>query len=329
MSRSFFRKLGIAALVMVLFCLAGYIALGWAVWARLRWVERLLGEEKSQRLWHAYDTAMATLFPGDSDGDGVCDGREIFWHSDPRDPMKHPVMYGRWSSDGFSGDVRELLGDGAIPFQSFERTLWVSSNEPLRARGYVMADYYEKFDFPAGFYLRLTPPAGYLLAAPGGKLAATALVVPVAHDGSIAFDLQASADVANVPNVPAMLQINNAATGESLMGELRVAHRWDDPSIAPTVTIQRDDPVRPIDATYHLEWHSGSTAEVSLIEAARDQAGAPWQQIGYVRFPEASCTFHQYRNDPTQPRSTLRGLPLTYSGPLKFRIIPLRFAPPQ
>jgi len=239
-------------------------------------------------------------------------------------------MGGQWDTDGFVAEVREALGDG-IPFESMEWDRWVKAGEPLPLRGHVTIES-SAGTFAAGFQLRITPPPGYLLAAPGGAPSASPLTVPVGRDGSIGWDVYVSEKVRNEPGLGPCLNPQNAITGEPLI-DTRVCplqRRWDLDPIIPAVQIEKEaDNPHARGTNYHLKWgYVLSSAEGLLVEAARDQDGAPWNPVAMLEPTRRECHVYEYGLYPGEKVLKIHGFVIPYSGLLKFRVIPTRFSPP-
>jgi hypothetical protein len=76
----FYKRLALAILGMLLICGLGAVGLGWAVRARHRqWSEKILGEDCCARIYAASIVVLGTLFPADSDGDGLPTASSAIW----------------------------------------------------------------------------------------------------------------------------------------------------------------------------------------------------------------------------------------------------------
>jgi hypothetical protein len=86
--RPFLLRLTLAIAAMLLLCLAAYLGLGWAVWDQAPWLSAHLSSSQRYRLERAYARALCGLLSGDRDSDGIRDGAEIFWRTDPVAPAQ-------------------------------------------------------------------------------------------------------------------------------------------------------------------------------------------------------------------------------------------------
>lgn len=106
--RPFFLRFTLAMLGTVLLMAVLFVGLGWVVWAHMDWVRKIVGQEKAFRLSDWYMARMMDVLPGDRDGDGACDGAEVFWNSDPQNPWNtplfHPYCISRPSIIGYCGE---------------------------------------------------------------------------------------------------------------------------------------------------------------------------------------------------------------------------------
>jgi hypothetical protein len=283
----------------------------------------LLGKDRFQRMSTSYTQAASTLRPGDFDRDGVCDGCEFFQRTDPRNPMDHPEFGARWDTGGFVANAK-LFTNRTEPAWLLNDVEWHQPGKRQRVRGWLMIES-RPATFPRGFQLRLTPSRRALLGHPGDDPAAPSLVVPVAHDGYFIFDLQMPTHAVNdLPLVSVV--IDNAATNESL-GNLTVRCVWPQEPLVPTVTkVPPEEWLPEVTAdgaedhpVFLLAWPPvPEPADNVLIEAARDDENADWFPIALRSANEPSCPVRQFLRGPFHP----------YTGPLKFRVVPICYSPP-
>ena len=90
--RRFLFRFTLAALGMVMFCLFAFVGFGWVVWRHWNWLEKVMDGDRENRIWEWYGHAAAGLAPWDSDGDGYCDGLELFLETDPQKSASRPAV---------------------------------------------------------------------------------------------------------------------------------------------------------------------------------------------------------------------------------------------
>lgn len=130
----------------------------------------------TQRIWLVCRDLAQRALPGDHDGDDVCDGLELFYQTDPRNPNSHPEVSVQpdhpMVGDGLHGEVILYCGERT-------HSRWVETVEGQRVcftRKTVM----------------LSADKPVLLATGGtGKPVQGPLEIAVSHDGSVEFDLGA------------------------------------------------------------------------------------------------------------------------------------------
>jgi len=309
---------------MVLLVLACYIGLGWAVWSDQIWLLAVVGADRFEHLHTAYGDVMATLLPGDQDGDGVSDGAELFLRTNPGSPRLHPPLGLHWERGGFIAyDTTDLTIGG--PMDSFVfYDLLPQADRRVVLRGRVLLED-RHHSFPSGFQLRLTPPAHGQLALPGGVPSTSPLLVPVAADGTFAFELQVLEGADVDAQLREVITVDTATTTERLdeVG-VRYLHSLSPP--APVAIVEsrpsggdsRTHTSYGTCRTIHLQWLPGNpSALYLLLEAARDETGAEWFPI-YL-YPPATTT--------CSLSHLVENLDYPYTGRLKFRITPL--GPPK
>jgi hypothetical protein len=147
----------------------------------------------------------------------------------------------------------------------------------------------------------------------------------VARDGSLAFDLLVSPNATSDLTIDQSIDIATLASGSQF--QLKIRCIWPQAAMTPEVedfphlkTPRPPSQTKEMEHLVHLTWPaSRPTDEAVIVEAARDADGAEW-------FP-----IHIYPSTSTEGviAQQLWFSPLsTYSGPLKFRIVPVRFSPP-
>lgn len=302
-----------------------YIVLGWAVWSDQPWLHRALGHSGFWRLHTAYARAAAALLPSDRDGDGVCDGLELFFHTDPRNALDHPSIFLRLEHGGIDASVS---GDTFAGGLSTRDVLFTRPGQRLAVHGYICAGDVAGL-VPRHFQVQITPPSFATAAPPGGVPAAGPLTVNVAADGAVTFDLLAAPDVTTTEEgSPKYLTITNAATSENLSSlQVRRIFAAGEPiplSTSPVpVQPHVDDglgfwlpPAKSVQLQMPFVFAPQVRGETYVVEAARDQPGAEWFPIGSYRWP------------PVVARQSLNpNARNAYTGPLKFRVVPTRFWP--
>ncbi len=323
----------LSGLGLFLLITAGLLVLGWAVRARNVRLQHLIGDKWFFRLHAAYDRVAAGLAPRDQDGDGISDGREFFWKTDPRKPRDHPAIGATRDTNGdFDFKINSSADRYVFPGQ-WGDTVNVVPGQRFQWRGRLLVDHVARPIFPAGFRLRITPSAEGTVSPPGGPLSKNALVVAVPPDGALVFDLQVqmparvysgashvelqSLSDAVSSRMVVAFAIDNVVTGESL-GSIHVRCAWPSPPLMPIAsTAARDGAER----TYDLTFPSGySTDEVLLLQAAHDEPNAVWLEAGSISFLHETLIVRQALGKPGRPAN---------AGMLKFRILPLRRHPPE
>lgn len=171
-----FRILFLAAGFLVLFIVV-FFSLSWAVTRHRDWLERAVGGRMTEHLWRVCRDLAQRALPGDSDGDDVCDGLELFYQTDPRNPLSHPDV----SVEPDHPMVGDCIWRKEVILFCGERTRvrWVEIVEGQRVR-FTRKNVMLSADEPA------------LLTAGGtGKPTKGPLQVAVSPDGSVEFDLGA------------------------------------------------------------------------------------------------------------------------------------------
>lgn len=326
--RYFLSALGIFLLIA-----AGLLFIGWEVRARNPRLQHWLGDKWFFRLHSAYDRVAAGLAPRDQDGDGISDGREFFWKTDPRKPRDHPAI---GATRDMNGDFDFKLSSSADRYvfpSQWGDTVNVVPGETFQWRGRLLVDHVARPVFPAGFRLRITPSAEGTIGPPGGPLGKSAVIVAVPPDGALAFDLQVrmparvysgasyvelqALNDAVSSRMAVAFAVDNVATGESL-GRIHARCAWPSPPLLPIdANVSRSGSER----TYDLMFESGySTDEVLLLQAAHDELNAVWLEAGSISYLNGRVIIRQFLGKPGRPAN---------AGMLKFRILPLRRHPPE
>ena len=320
---SFLIRLLLAMVVTLFIFATCYIGIGWAVWSRQPWLVHALGTTRFHHWTIAYANATAGLFPGDKDGDGVCDGLEYFYRTDSQSAASRPAV-----------DVlREETGFAAAPSVDFQSTdvgiflhhkLLIQPGERLHVRRQLVVAA-ARHPFPNRFQLRIIPPPSTLLSLPGETLDTGPLSVAVAIDGTFAFDLEIPSNDLLDPRTERSVAITNSASGR-IVSTLSVKCIWKGPALIPTIKTWSPGTGSSSSATpspkqirmLDLSWPPATEAEAMLIEAARNQPGAEWRPI------------HIYPRDTTSAviAQDLDNALFPYAGPLQFRVVPVYFTPP-
>jgi hypothetical protein len=323
-SRHFFTRLVFAGVGMGIFCVAVYAGLGWLVLTQPDWFKLRIGSERLVRLWEAYAHTAAKLLPQDSDGDGICDGFEIFDRTDPKQPLSHrPLIFSAYVHT-FSGFDFEASTGKSVRFDlvlqpGVRRTL---TADVTYGGGEMPID---PEHFPPSLRLRIVPPQGVAVAPLGGDLVKNNLEVSVAQDGSVAFDVEVAADDPGDWTVTREMTILNAATGEELRVDaaaysgVRVTVVKALPAMPVTIELppgEKDFSYvsirREIDdqCMMPLRWEAPpANADHVLLEGARDEPDAMW------------CPIRIYPREVN--KCGLLISPATFPGMLKFRAVPI------
>ena len=311
---------------LLVFCLLLFLGFGWLVSKQPPWLESLVGRERFYRWYQTYAKTAATFLPGDRDGDGVCDGLELFLGTDPGNPLSCPAMVLAPGHCGLQistySDPKRTWGDEILGY-----LLQAGERREVHDR-IVVSGAADVFAFPPGFRLRLTPPPGVSLAAAGGSFVTGPIIVPVASDGSIDFEIEASTKSANGKGSLGNLSMVNAATGAILFSTpIRLIRAEQDAVVASVEEVHQDDPLYARSGVgepekmraLRLQWAAPGGSHSVLIEVARDVPDAKWYQV-CVDSPRATSRFLPQR----RVADRLNG----YTGPLKFRIVPFRLLLP-
>lgn len=308
--RSLFLRLGLAIVAVAFLCALVYTGLGWAVWSSQAWLIRLLGKDSFARWRTSYAEAAARLFSSDQDGDGVCDGLEFFYRTDPKFAPSHP----RLSVLNSRGGGREqATATYDIPMA---RKLLVPWGASMTAHCRLLVAG-EEHTFPANFSLHIRPPTPVAVALPGQPPRAKELDIPVGRDGGFSFDVQLLPSALNNPRTRNALLFGNTA-GTDLYGTFWVTSIWPEPPVAPT--IHSNEPAR--NAKYRmvgLRWPPVPASAEAILLESRDATGAnEWRPLLILAGPETNATVAQ----------KIEGLFVPRVKELEYRVVPIHFEPP-
>ena len=291
----------LALLGMLLLMALGFAGLGWMVARDFGRVSEVIGGKNARHLWHWYFAFMVNSMSGDRDGDGVCDGAELFLHSDPNNPQSDP-------------GVEELcLGHPTITSYCGERltTRWTQkmNNESVR--------------WPRGFRAIVSANQPVLLPKGGtGPPTKGPLTVAVNERGEVEFDILAERIFSN-----AYVEFRNAATHRYFGVERAFFPGWRLPPLPASID------GGPAYAAFRREhnWQKRERAEYDMgqvirdgwngdyvIEAARELGDGGWQPILAVESKLKDVWFS----------SGFWDFFPGYTGPLKFRVVPVSATPP-
>jgi len=152
------------------------------------WLIARITSERYERWRDSYALVCDALFPGDHDADGASDGLEWFEQTDPRDPESMPGSSNRWLSAAPATIDRNARYD----FDEYQRSQAEDNflvNQRRRIVGKLRFND-STVGFPRGFQLRFEVCEGWLASPPGGTLSSKPFLLPVARDGTIAFDIE-------------------------------------------------------------------------------------------------------------------------------------------
>jgi hypothetical protein len=328
-TRPLFLRLLLAALAALFFCLLGFVGLGWAVWKRPDWLFTVIGEKRVLQLRPVYMKTAAALWPNDRDGDGFCDGLELFLEYDPQNPKDHPPFDLRCERDRIDANG---IGKSSTGF-SAHNTLLLQPGEKITVR--MLFDMPpDRPDFAAGFQLHISPSSHLLLAKPSGRLSSQGLLLPCPKERILAFDLVIAPGTApapgaqpvvlgemTVPPVEEEVSITNPITGE-LLGTLSVWCIWKLPPVTPKldfIPLQAAlaAPGQTNARYIQLNWPAPTTpADALVIEVQRDPGGTEWFPMHISPPNVTEAWMCQFLGEGY------------YFGLLKFRVVPIRYFPP-
>lgn len=322
--RSIWVRLGLSMLAMLFLLVGGYTGLGWLLHTQPRWLVSALGEDRLSRWFLAYARSLGTLFPKDSDGDGVADSVEEFFGTDPQNPENHPDLMAVLATPGFldwSAGVTHFayFGEGARVARVF-----VEPGERLRIRARLgFSD--GPGVFSRGMSLRVTPRPPALVAVPGGVPSETPVRVPVDRDQIFEFDLliPVNADASH-PFEEVLVGFENWVSTYSA-GSLAFGVVRKKAPVACTATeMPHSDPLwkqapqwLPEGRVVRLSWPAQNDADMLSVEATCDTSGRVWMPVALCGHGQTGGVF-SYLPD----RSRRWGSP-------KFRVVPLEVPPPE
>lgn len=302
--RPFLLRFTLALLGMLLLMAVGFAVLGWMVSRHQDWAVRAIGSERKARLWDWYLGFMANVLPGDQDGDGVCDGAELFLGSDPRNPMSNADMHASYPS---------------------QRTIIAYCGDRMTTRWVMRSYYVESVRWPTGFRAVVSADEPVLLPKGGGGSPTKGpLVVPMNARGEVEFDIMAEGAFRDVH-----VEFSNAANNKSLGWMPAMFPGWRTVPIPASI---EGGPARSphnhvrwkgdVGISYNndLKWVApdGWTGAY-VIEAAREEGDGSWRPVATVKSTATTWSIFEKPWDVSFPR---------YYGPLKFRVMPVSPTPP-
>ncbi len=300
-SRSFFRRLALALLGMMMLVAVVFVALGWVVARHWEEVAKVIGRERQIRLTNWYVHFIVGLLPDDGDGDGVCDGAELYFESDPRNPTSRPVfLRHRLTTRGHSAGEIVYCG--------------------VRLVGRLVQDIDgTEVRWPKGFKAVVSASEPVLLLRDDAGSPTRGPVSLTANErGEVAFEIMAESAFESVSIV------SETATDAIGLGQVfRQFPGWRTPPIPASIN---GGPARAsfipwtvakgaTDDEYEVKWSAptGLTGDY-VVEAAREGTDELWVGVRVVKSPETKMRFGsmlwvQNFSD--------------YTGPLKLRVVPL------
>lgn len=209
--RRFLLRLTLATLGMVLLFASVFVGFGWVVSRHWEWSQKIIGRDRNVQLYKWYARAAAGLISWDSDGDGYCDGIEVYFESDPRNPRNHPPTMA--ICDPRNSD----------PF----------CNEWVHARNMICGGFWPPFPIASGtqFVVSGNHPA-MMFRMKDGDLATSTLIVAPNAEGALEFDFSfnAPADRRDIPAEYLLLNLTNQKTGDRSWQEVSTVYGWHGPS---------------------------------------------------------------------------------------------------
>lgn len=313
--------LGIAATLAV--WITAVIGLGWGIQCHRSKLDHVLSPYVSQRLFDGYLNALAGLLPRDSDGDGVCDGIELWEGTNPNnrhDFQTFSVLL-EDRHDGFSWSApwRWKIGSPATGLDG-ESIYYLSPGERRRIRGWVEIAGRRR-SVPSALHLFVSGGDAALVALPGGKASPQIVQIPVVPDGSFEFDIEVAKEIPE-GGKDEFVQILHPADFDQFAG-LRIHYIQPAlPALTPQVAeispasipTSWFDLIDLIDAhVFHLKWAPPSVpCDGYFVEAKTAGPDAKWFTVASPG-RDTECAI-------LQSSTTHDGTPIRR--PLQFRIVP-------
>ncbi len=295
--RPFHLRFTLALLGMVLFMVVGFAGLGWIVRWREDWVAKVVGGDGLSRLWCGYYYFLANAMPGDADGDGVCDGAELWEGTDPDNRKSHDNFnVGCLSQSPEIAFYGERLATRWVQVFGYAQIRW-----PRRFRAVVSAD--EPI---------LLPKDG---AGPPTK---GPLLVDVNERGELEFDIMGEQAFQGSVAV----RFDNAVTNESIGFASAHFYGWRTMPIPVSVDggpPRADFPDRGKEVRHYMKWEAPADWKgCYVVEVAREDGNGGWQPVWTVQAPATDSSFSY---DPWSYFTD-------YRGPVKLRVVPASVTPP-
>ncbi len=267
------------------------------------------------------------------------------WYNkyDPKDARSHPWLHFHRTGSAGLVDIR-WIKDGVWESHGiFKAGVYLVINQRRRLTGALQIRERGGTFVPAtlgpNFQLRLHPPADLLLGPPGGSLSDEDLILSVASDGTVSFDIMLPEQIASRVKWTSQgmahafdVSLYDAAAGnQRLKNYFSVRAMWLEPALASRaeeVTGQEaGDLLRsvpnaaPESRVFRLHWPARTSHPFYvLIEVADTGPEGQWLPVCAVN------------GDGERPQSTLVSIPYAGSVPVPaspvFRVSPVHFAPP-
>jgi hypothetical protein len=315
---------------MLVLCVAGVIGVGWAVRDPSPWLLEVVGRERVYRVHFAYARFMGAIWRRDGDGIGIPDS--VRWYLQlGRMMVPMEAEFLDESSDrGFT--AREFFTN------AFHERHWKFVVEPGERR-----HMHERIgiggsraSFARGMRVLLTPQATMratlprtMLSLPGGTPTGEPLLVPVAPDGTLDFDIVIPADAVNTHEQGSLgIRVDHAVakrlSGLYYFGSFAFGIGWRRPPI-PFVAeeIPPDSSLRAVPPTDKLvkgplsalHWERlADPRGICLIEATRDPSGQVWYPVTIVPSGHSHADIIYW----------LTGFSAGATGPMRFRVTPIK-----
>lgn len=302
----------LAIVGMSLLCGGVYVGLGYAVQKPQPWVEKILGDVHCYYLRLAYARALGGAFPHDSDGDGFPDSVENYLGTGATKASEH-LTTNMVTRDWVAVPLGDNGNADVVPSYLME------PGERRRVHGHLCWNG-ERIVFSPGMKMNLSMAAGVPLNWPE--------VVPVATDGSFAFDLEVPSGrgqtLINFDNVQGtwiafeqrvMLVINVARRLPAIPCSVEEVAMDGDMRFQMNHEIRKGTKVSAV----RLRWPRVGKAQGLYIEAmdegtAGGDGTEEWFPIGFHQ-PESRTYLIAYYYDGARRGKQAR---------LKFRIVPVK-----